>query len=224
MRRVGLVRRVVAGDAYRKTRLHDEKGNLLPPREFTKLPQHVGELAIRHATGRLPRRPWLASNLIPVLNSLLQPEWSVVEYGSGMSTVWLAARVRQLHSIEHDPDWYARIRRLVHGIRYDLRDRSSYVDLSDHDDATLDFVLVDGVRRADCVREALRTVRPGGWICLDNSDKDAIGGAMRDAERVLLAGTSWHRFFTGLTPGFVNVQQSLLARVAPADPAGGKNI
>jgi len=34
-----------------------------------------------------------------------------------------------------------------------------------------DLVFVDGVARPSCVAHSLASVRPGGWLCLDNSDQ-----------------------------------------------------
>ncbi|MHB8650746.1 MAG: class I SAM-dependent methyltransferase [Gaiellaceae bacterium] len=210
-----LMRKIVAGNPDRKTRLHDEKGNLIPLWELRRLPRHVVEHMVRVTTGRLPRRPWLPSNFVADLERLVQPDWNVVEFGSGMSTLWLSGRVGSLHSIEHQRAWYDRIRAMLpHHVRYELQEKlDRYPDLSDHADRSVDLVVVDGAVRSRCVAAALPKLRPGGYLLLDNSDKDATGGDMREAERLVLEAASWHRFVTGLTVGVISAHQMLLARV-----------
>src|SRR5437762_2857857 len=54
--------------------------------------------------------PWLTYPAIEFLAARVRPEMRVFEYGSGQSTLWWAARVRQVISCEHDPAWAERLR------------------------------------------------------------------------------------------------------------------
>lgn len=219
-----LLRRVVAGDVYRKSRLHDEKGNLLPLPELRHLPRNLYWTMRRRATGKLPDRPWLTFDAVVRLDGLIRSDWRMVEFGSGMSTLWFAERVASLHSIEHDPAWYATVAaRLPAGVRYDLRGPSSYCDLADHPDGSLDLVVVDGIQRAECVRAAIPKLRPGGWLYLDNTDKDMTipNGDLRRAEAALFAAVGDHgggvEQRTGLTIGLVSSHQWTLAAIGGSD-------
>jgi hypothetical protein len=54
-------------------------------------------------------QPWLAFAAIRFLESHLKSGMRVFEYGSGGSTAFYAKRVAEIHSIEHDSDWYERV-------------------------------------------------------------------------------------------------------------------
>jgi len=54
--------------------------------------------------------PWLVYPVLDFLAPRLRADMSVFEYGSGNSTLWWAARVREVVSCEHDREWYERIR------------------------------------------------------------------------------------------------------------------
>ena len=188
------LRKLVAGDEYRRSRLHDEKGNRVPARELAVLPLSV-IVAVRYRlTGRLPRRPWIAGSGLRRLSQLLTSESRGIEFGSGCSTAWLADRVAHLQSIEHDREWYERVRpQLPSHVRYDLRDENSYWDVSEHPDGSLDFAFVDGIHRAECVAAVVPKIRRGGWVFLDNTDKDMTTGPdgdLRRAERALSAAVA----------------------------------
>lgn len=217
-----LVRALVAGDEYHRTRLHDEKGNLPPLSALRRLPLNVGLVARRVATGRLPELPWFPWCVVERLDALVRADWAMVEFGSGMSTAWFARRVRALHSIEHDPGWYEQVRPRVEGlpgVRYELRPLDRYPDLSDHADGSLELAVVDGVRRADCVAAVVPKLRAGGLLYLDNSDKDMTipGGDLRLAEERVLAAVAGRggeaEWLTGLTVCKLGVHQGLLARL-----------
>jgi hypothetical protein len=55
-----------------------------------------------------PDTPFYTPRAIHRLQSLISKQSRVFEWGSGASTLWYAARVGELVSVEHDPAWYER--------------------------------------------------------------------------------------------------------------------
>ncbi|TKJ38123.1 MAG: hypothetical protein CEE38_05025 [Planctomycetes bacterium B3_Pla] len=62
----------------------------------------------------LDRRPWLTYRAAKWLDSYLKPQMRVFEYGSGGSTVFFAQRVKQVVSVEHNPQWYQVVERTLY--------------------------------------------------------------------------------------------------------------
>jgi predicted O-methyltransferase YrrM len=54
--------------------------------------------------------PWFTYPAIRQLERMVSPQWRVLEFGSGFSTLWWAQRVAEVVSVEHDPGWAARLR------------------------------------------------------------------------------------------------------------------
>ncbi len=219
----GLWRRLLSGNELRKTRLHDEKGNLVSWDALLHAP-----LALATAAGKLaglrPVLPMISFRAARVIDGLLTAESRVVEFGSGYSTLWFAQRCAELVSIEDDPHWRMVVQDLVakaglRHVRHEFRGLDTYSRLDDYPDAYFDFALIDGKDRAACVRTALTKVKPGGWLYLDNSDKDMTvpDGDVRRAEALLTAeigrrgGTL--RSFTDFSPTNFFAEQGLLARL-----------
>jgi predicted O-methyltransferase YrrM len=131
---------------------------------------------------RNPEMPWLTSAMIAVLDTWLRPTDNGLEFGSGRSTRWFAARVNKLTSVEHDASWHAKVAEsltssgLVAKVDYRLSPggddpsaREKYLDvLFNTPPASLDFVLVDGIHRDHCAERSVDLVRPGGIIIVDN--------------------------------------------------------
>ncbi len=215
-----VLQRILRADQLHRSRLHDEKGNMLPPGEFRHLAENLFFTVRRKATGRLPARPWIAYNAITRLESLLRPDWTVVEFGSGASTQWYARRVGTLHSIESDESWYRQLKPdLPANVRYELRGQNDYPDLRDYQDRSIDLVIVDGIMRAECMEAAIPKVKLGGWIYLDNSDKDMTihNGDVRRAEAQLRHAVQSRggnlEVATGLTVGLMLAQEWQLAQL-----------
>jgi len=177
----------------RKSRLHDEKGNFA---SWKNVILHGGpalaSALLRVTTGYRPALPWIAYTTIRVLGDFLNRDSRVLEFGSGMSTLWYAQRARDVFSTEDNPSWYDRVGRMVKVKGLDnvthvlAASEEDYFTFMSEDTEGFDLVMVDGSHRSQCVAHAAERVKPGGILYLDNSDKDsaAAGGDMRTAERL----------------------------------------
>ena len=135
---------------------------------------------------RHPDEPWLTRQANEMLASLILPTDVGLEFGSGRSTLWLARRAHRLTSVEHDRSWHQAVTRQlaengIANVEYLFReqdveeaagDRSGYVRVVDRfAEQSLDFVLVDGIYRLDCVRAVLGRLKPGGMLILDDAQR-----------------------------------------------------
>lgn len=217
--RVSILAKLTAGGPGRRSRFHDEKGHFLDFAGWLYLPFSLGTLALRLLGSSTSSGPWLGFRAARHLETLLNANAVAVEFGSGASTLWLAGRVGRLLSIEHDLRWHQRVRHQVGTKRFtrvdmQLRTIDNYPDLSLLPDGSVDFALIDGIRRAACVREVLPKLKPGALVYLDNSDK---GGDCHEAEELLVDAASATdgsvRYFVDLIPGYLFVTEGMLVRV-----------
>jgi predicted O-methyltransferase YrrM len=165
----------------------------MPARDWWTVP-----VSIWHRLyGRQVVEPWLTPAAIRYLARLLAPTWHVFEFGSGYSTPWLARRCGTLVSVEHDPRWHEQIERLLGSSGMVLlRPIEDFPQaMTEQADASFDLVIVDGAeaedghRRLACAEAARPKIRPGGYLMLDDSDRDIY----RSADSIL-AGWSVLRF------------------------------
>jgi len=211
-----LISRLVRGDPRRRTRFHDFEGNLIPLRAVVDLVPSL-LTAIARKAGRRGWWPWLPYPVVRHLERLLQPSWTVLEFGSGGSTLWLAERVARVVSHEHDPAWYRRVSEKLgaEGRRNVtlklIESREAYIAPEPAPAPGFDFVLVDGHWRDGCARAAVRLVRPGGLVYFDNSD--VPDPDHRSAVATLLGAADESRRFIGFCPGQIAANQGLLVRI-----------
>jgi hypothetical protein len=148
----------------------------------------VRRLAQRRFVSANPDAPWLVSAAITALHDLLKPSDLGYEFGSGRSTFWLARKVKFLHSREHSQNWFKKVQNrlntegLSHKVDYELVTAPYQDGPDDPDDhpyvqgiaslppSSLDFVLVDGIMRMNCMRWAMKKLKPGGILILDNAN------------------------------------------------------
>ncbi|MHB1213712.1 MAG: methyltransferase domain-containing protein [Thiobacillus sp.] len=78
---------------------------LANPGEFRFAPKWFLSLLPGHGP-MADHRPWMNFRVIEWLESYLKPDMRVFEYGSGGSTLFLAERVAQVVSVEHDEGFF----------------------------------------------------------------------------------------------------------------------
>jgi hypothetical protein len=160
----------------------DPYGNLFSENTGTRLrkllsPRYVyGKLALAARERLRPNEPWITADAIRHLEGFLTPDRRGFEWGSGKGSLWFAQRSRSLVSVEHNAQWYERVRRAfaeagVANIDYRLvKDQlEPYTSaIGEFPDGHFDYVLVDGLFRDHAFLKSIPKVKPGGWIVFDN--------------------------------------------------------
>ena len=218
-----MLTRLISGNGRRKTRLHNHNGQLLDAAGLLNLPKSILTALALKLAHRRTELPWLGFRAIKQLDRIIDNKSKVLEFGSGMSTVWFARRCGFLVSLETNPVWYESIssmlkERALVNVDYRLRDMAEAHLLPDYEDSYFDLALVDGPRRDLAMMTALRKVRPGGYIYLDNTDAPIRENQIAKAVLTGAAGGESNvKVFNDLTPARVCVTEGILARV-PGKP------
>jgi hypothetical protein len=220
--------RVLTGDGLRKSRLHTYSGRLIDPAGIAYLPKSLWSVCLLKMFGYRQKRPWLGYRAVKRLDAIIKPDWSILEFGSGMSSLFLAPRCRRLVSVESNPAWYEQMRRLfaeqgLTNVDYRLRSTDEYTAHADLPGRSFDLVVVDGLVRDQCAVMALDRVKAEGYVFFDNSDVPwleykAARQALTDA-----ADVGSVTLFDDFYPFQVQVNESMLVRITgeantPNDP------
>lgn len=154
--------------------------------------------------------PWLPYSMIDFLDSRLNKELTLFEYGCGFSSIWYCSKVKQVTSVENNRQWSEKVERMLpsNGQVVFREDPNNFVKAIDQV-GKVDVIVVDGLVRKECYQYASSFLTDRGVIIADDSERDDFG-------------SSWQGFkdqgfkqltFTGITPShFVKSQTSVLYR------------
>lgn len=163
--------------------------------------------------------PWWTYRAIDVVEAWLGAHprpIRVFEYGSGASTLWLAARTDEVHSVEHHAGFAEHIRpALEQHPNIDFQvvepvasaapavpsakeghaglDFADYVAMIDKIDGSFDVIVIDGRAREACLVAAVPRLASGGIVVFDNSRR-------RRYRRAIAQSGLAERKLRGLTP------------------------
>jgi len=130
--------------------------------------------------------PWFTFDALRQVEAVVGPGTRVFEWGTGVSTIWLARRCAHVVSVEHDPAFHPSVRaaleeRGLRNCRLELRElggddlaaqQEAYAAVIDEfEDGSFDLVIIDGRARTRCAAHAMSKVAPGGLLLLDNADR-----------------------------------------------------
>ncbi len=158
--------------------------------------------------------PWIVFEAKKWMDSYLNENMIVFEWGSGGSTIYFSKKVRKVISIEHSLEWYEKVSsmikhekiencdyyfiaptksRIAHFMPYrsytyvskTFKEHSElmftkYVKkIDDYSDESFDLIMIDGRSRAACICHAIKKIKKGGFLLLDNSERDLYFPAMK---------------------------------------------
>lgn len=140
--------------------------------------QASGWAASAHAHAPVDRDgrpvPWYTYAALAFLEPRLRADLEVFEYGAGHSTLWWAARVGHVCSVENDLAWTEHLRPRL-PVNTELRYESSsatYTASAQHRSRRFDIVVIDGSDRNECARACQNTLKDDGVIVWDNTDRE----------------------------------------------------
>ncbi|MBU2544919.1 protein-L-isoaspartate O-methyltransferase [Patescibacteria group bacterium] len=134
--------------------------------------------------------PWLTFECQEWLDSVLNKNMTVLEWGSGGSTVYISKKVKKMISIEHIPEWHASVvkelqKNNIENCEYILKKydenkgyKNYYEAIDSFPDETFDLVIIDGRSRNSCISYAMRKIKKEGFLLLDNSERKRYSPGM----------------------------------------------
>lgn len=114
--------------------------------------------------------PFLAPKVIKYIEELIKNNWSVLEHGSGGSTIWFSKRCKKVVAIEQDEKWLKVVSEKSGSNTTVIYD--NYLDVPEFPE--YDFMLIDGeplVVRGYYIKHAYKFVKPNGIVVLDNANR-----------------------------------------------------
>ncbi len=144
--------------------------------------------------------PWWSDSAIEFIRERLTKNLRVFEYGSGNSTFFFADIVREVISIEHDKEWYNKMKEIVpcnvELLQCELVYGGKYSELiKKYSD--VDIVLIDGRDRVNCAKNAIHSLSEEGIIIWDDTERIEY----EDGYNYLLNNGFLKIDFSGITHG-----------------------
>jgi hypothetical protein len=181
---------------------------LLTPIRFSLWTGHFrSSLAAKAVDCRGMALPWYTYPAIDFLGAKDFSEKTVLEFGSGQSTLWWSERAKRIVTLESDKAWLRRVES-----RNPRNTRLHFVpdDLTGLDGLVagerFDIVVIDGHDRGMAARRAVDLIGPEGGILLDDSEGYWGGEVTHDSPVLnLFRSLNFLRIdFYGFAPGVIS--------------------
>jgi predicted O-methyltransferase YrrM len=143
--------------------------------------------------------PWLTYRFIKWASRNFKKDTTLLEFGSGNSTMFFSKLCNHVISIEHNKDWYEKVKGFISdsnvlNVNLYYKSGDEYIDFAKSlPDNYLDIVLIDGVNRCQCFLAVLDKVKDNGLIILDNAERkeyDLIHERLKSKKTLIFQGLS----------------------------------
>jgi predicted O-methyltransferase YrrM len=134
--------------------------------------------------------PWFNYSFLYFIEPRLKKEFSVFEYGCGNSSLWFAARVKSILSIEHNKTWFETISQsLPSNAKVYFKEESDYAKSINEFATFFDIIIIDGIDRNNCIVFAMNKLKEDGVVIFDNLErddyKDAINNVLKSGYKLI---------------------------------------
>ena len=158
--------------------------------------------------------PWFTYSAIDLLKERLNKNLSILEFGSGNSTLFFAERVKKVISFEHSKDWHQKIlKKIPANVELTITSPLSAKDYLKPliEELRFDVIIVDGLFRNGCITASLMHLTEAGVIILDDSERDeyneGIAFLIQSGFRQLnFSGIAAGIFFRKCRPSFIKIK------------------
>jgi len=121
----------------------------------------------------------------------------VFEFGTGNSTLFFAERVTRVVAVEHNKEWYEKIKKQIPNNVI-----LSHISLKEYPNSVrhfknLDIIIVDGEKRIDCIYNSVDALSSSGVLILDDSERKEY---KKGIDHLINAGFKALNFW-GIAPG-----------------------
>ena len=133
--------------------------------------------------------PWYTYPSIDFLKGRSYADKVVLEFGGGQSTLWWAARARNVVTLEENREWYAQLKTRIPAnvdlshVSVESAERcvaESEAVLARQPHARYDVIVIDGMIRTALAPLAVARLAEGGMIICDNAEGYGFYEAFRD--------------------------------------------
>jgi len=126
--------------------------------------------------------PWITYSCIQFIKERLTKEISMYEFGSGNSTSFFSKYVNHLTSVEHDKEWYEKVKKNISSnvklSFLELHYGGEYSQSALKSQEKYNLIFVDGRDRVNCSVNSFGALSDDGILILDDSDRSQYAPAL----------------------------------------------
>lgn len=171
---------------------------LLEPNEWQKIDGRISTMF-----------PWYVESFLEVLATWDLYDKVIWEYGLGASSIWWAYNSKAVYGVDSNKEWYNGVKNRLTELNISDKTYLNYAAVIEEDQITdynfafanecknayinaihiadihFDIVVVDGLYRDECIAEALKKMKPGAILIVDNWQQPSVWMANEETLRLL---------------------------------------
>jgi len=159
--------------------------------------------------------PWMTYKAIKHLKDFVNKDQEIFEFGSGASTLFFARNCKNVTSIETNKRWKSIIEEKLKAnnltnskihLMEDGIDNENYENFLKPQNQKFDIIIIDSIKRHKCSINILNSLKEGGIIILDDSERKNYKKIFDYYEQQGLK----RKDFEGISPGQLRIKNTTI--------------
>jgi len=175
--------------------------------------------------------PWYVFEAIEFLKNNLNKNHIIFEFGCGASTLFFSSKVKKVISLESNRQWFEIVTSSLKNsgdflleknyfsnanceifLMEDALDRDEYQNFaqnySQKNNIKFDFLIVDSLKRFECVKNSFEAIKTDGYLILDDSERPNY----QKIYDFLHKNNFYYQDFIGIAPAQLRVKKTTFFR------------
>jgi len=133
--------------------------------------------------------PWYTKPALDEIVTWDLKDKMVFEYGCGASSLWWAAKCKELYGVEYSKDYLLAVCQQINynATLHGTQDEVDYVNSLRQYNIRFDIIIIDGSFRDECVPVALECLESGGKLIFDNWMQPEVTLQSQETQDIVLA-------------------------------------
>lgn len=123
--------------------------------------------------------PWYTKPALEAIKTWDIEDKSIFEYGVGDSTKWYKAKGAYVSGVDNSFQYASE-----NGAYFENFDKH-YIEAIRYDGIKYDIIVIDGVWRDGCTETALKYLKPGGILIIDNYKQNSVQALWPKTEKLI---------------------------------------
>lgn len=139
--------------------------------------------------------PWLTPGAIVCLDSIVKPDFNILEFGCGGSTLFFARRCKKVISFESKAEWYNQVKKTIidkniTNVEINLIQNADQIKL----EGLFDLILIDSadnLSRLSTAEASISFLNDNGFVVVDNYGYAGVDHLFKSYNVQIFDDTHW---------------------------------
>ena len=153
--------------------------------KYDRLYKRLKQVSTIEGVFKTPQ-PWVTFQALDFIETYVQPNMKVFEWGSGGSTLWFQEKGCKVNAYEHHEEWYELVKsKLSNDNKVHYKTLTKGYTIPPAEISSCDIIVIDGRERVACAEQIIELakdgkIKEGALVLFDDSNRQRYSEVLKE--------------------------------------------